>query len=402
MDAYGDACADSRYPSLNMYKMYKKLFALLFLGSVIALPLRVHASTVDLSLDDNSISFSESTLYAGDSIRIYVKVRNVGDTDVSAYVLFYQGGMLIGASQPVSTRAGGNPDDVYVDFTVPTGSFNIRAVIQGSSPQDGNPANDAAQTPLYTPIVDADRDGVIDESDNCVNDSNTDQLDTDKDGQGDVCDSDDDGDGVADSSDLYPLDASKSKDAPVVIAEPVVATPVTTTTTAPSTVSTPSASAASATSSSSSSATTSSASSDAADTSAPVVAVASATSKLTTSPLARFTWKQVDWRTYEFTLAEQPTDGVRFSWDFGDGATSVQPQITHAFSGPGSYTVTLAIVDDAGNTLSDAQTFDVTFFHLGNPQVMGIMSLLMLALFVFGFAFIKLRSSKLEEKKANV
>ena len=383
--------------------MYRKLFSVFLLGLIVALPLRVHASTVDLSLDSNSISFSESTLYAGDTIRIYAKVRNVGDTDVSAYVLFYQGGMLIGATQPVSTRAGGNPDDVYVDFTVPTGSFNIRAVIQGSSPQDGNPANDAAQTPLYTPIVDADRDGIIDDNDNCVNDSNADQLDTDKDGQGDVCDSDDDGDGVADSSDQYPLDASKSKDAPVVVAPPVVSAPVVTVPTTTTTATTSSNTASTtAPSSSSSSTVTSTSSTEAADASVSDVKVTSATSKLTTSPLARFTWKQVDWRTYEFTLAEQPTDGVRFSWDFGDGATSVQPQITHAFSGPGSYTVTLAIVDDAGNTLSDAQVFDVTFFHLDNPQVVGIMALLILALFVFGFAFIKLRSSKAEDKKVSV
>jgi hypothetical protein len=383
--------------------MYRKLFPVFLFGLMIVLPLRAHASTVDLSLDDNSISFSESTLYAGDSIRIYARVRNIGDTDVSASVLFYQGGMLIGASQPVSTRVGGNPDDVYVDFTVPTGSFNIRAVIQGSSPQDVNPANDAAQTPLYTPIVDADRDGVLDDGDNCVSDSNADQLDTDRDGKGNVCDSDDDGDGVADSSDRYPLDASKSKDAPVVIAAPVVAAPVTSTAPVAATTTTSSAESSASVSGSSSSAVASSASNTkTTDTSAPVVTVVSATSKLTTSPLARFTWKQIDWRTYEFTLADQPTDGVRFSWDFGDGATSVQPQITHAFSGPGSYTVTLAIVDDAGSTLSDAQAFDVTFFHLDNPQVVGIMVLLIIALFIFGFAFIKLRSSKNEDVKTSV
>jgi hypothetical protein len=379
--------------------MYRKLFLLCLLTSIAASPLRVHASTVDLSIDTNSISFSESTLYAGDSIRIYAKIRNIGDTDVSAYVLFYQGGMLIGASQPVSTRAGGNPDDVYVDFTVPTGSFNIRAVIQGSSPQDGNPANDAAQTPLYTPIVDDDRDGVVDESDNCANDSNADQLDADKDGKGDVCDSDDDGDGVADASDQYPLDASKSKDAPVV-AVPVVTTPVTAAPSAPATTAATSSTTAQAPSNSPINGGGSATEPETAVHSD--VAVTSATSKLTTSPLARFTWKQTDWRTYEFTLAEQPTDGVRFSWDFGDGATSVQPQITHAFAGPGSYTVTLAIVDDAGNTLSDAQTFDVTFFHLDNPQVVGIMALLVAALFAFGFAFIKLRSSKEDDKEKKV
>lgn len=380
--------------------LHRKLFLSFLFGLIIALPSSVRASTVDLSLDGNSISFSESTLYAGDSIRIYAKVRNVGDADVSAYVLFYQGGMLIGASQPVSTRAGGNPDDVYVDFTVPTGSFNIRAVLQGSSPQDVNPANDAAQTPLYTPIVDADRDGVLDGDDNCVSDSNADQLDTDKDGRGNVCDSDDDGDGVADSSDQYPLDGSKSKDAPVVVAAPVVATPVATTITTTTAASSSAASPTAVSSSSPQSASASSTVAEATNAAASGASAKTATSKLTTSPLARFTWKQIDWRTYEFTLAEQPTDGVRFSWDFGDGATSVQPQITHAFSGPGSYTVTLAIVDDAGNTLSDAQTFDVTFFHLGNPQVVGIMSLLMLALFVFGFAFIKLRSNKEDKKTA--
>lgn len=386
---------------LEIFKrnMYRKLFPLFLSCLAVVLPLQARAGTADLSIDANSISFSESTLYAGDSIRIYAKIRNVGDTDVSAYVLFYQGGMLIGASQPVSTRAGGNPDDVYVDFTVPTGSFNIRAVIQGSSPQDTNPANDAAQTPLYTPIVDADRDGVIDDSDNCVNDSNADQIDTDKDGQGDVCDSDDDGDGVADSTDQYPLDASKSKDAPVVTPTSVVA-PVEPAP-APTVSSNSSSPAPSATTPSTNTAIAPS-TTETLNVTDSAVTITSSTSKLTTSPLARFTWKQIDWRTYEFTLAEQPTDGVRFSWDFGDGATSVQPQITHAFSGPGSYTVTLAIVDDVGNTLSDAQTFDVTFFHLDNPQVVGIMALLIVALFVFGFAFIKLRSNKEDTKEKMV
>lgn len=84
---------------------------------------------------------------------------------------------------------------------------------------------------------------------------------------------------------------------------------------------------------------------------------------------------------------------MRFSWDFGDGATSVQPQITHAFSGPGTYTVTLAIVNADGTSLSDAQTYDVSFFHLDNPQVMMLIGVLFVALFLFGFAFIKLRRS---------
>jgi len=358
----------------------KKLLFCVVIAVSFFLPSFVYASNVDLSLEgNNTISFSESTLYAGETIRIYARVRNVGDTDASASVMFYQGGIIIGQSQAVSLRANGNPDDVYVDFTVPNGTFNIRAVLQGSSPQDMNPVNDATQTALFYPIVDADRDGVIDENDNCVNDANADQRDTDFDSIGDVCDEDDDADGVPDSNDQYPLDPSKSAD-PVA---PVVSAPV---------VSAPSQQVVSQSVTESVAVDLRAVSEIEEKDEESVVSAVSTTSRLTTSPLARFSWKQVDWRTYEFTLAQQPEESVQFSWDFGDGATSVQPQITHAFSGPGSYAVTLAIVDEAGTVLSDAQTFDVTFFHLGNPQVIGLIVLLFIALFLFGFAFMKLRS----------
>jgi hypothetical protein len=56
--------------------------------------------------------------------------------------------------------------------------------------------------------VDTDGDGVTDDTDNCPNDKNANQLDTDKDGKGDACDGDDDGDGVADGSDNCPLVAN--------------------------------------------------------------------------------------------------------------------------------------------------------------------------------------------------
>ena len=54
-------------------------------------------------------------------------------------------------------------------------------------------------------LAGADGDGAPDDTDNCPSVANSDQLDTDSDGVGDVCDDDDDGDGVADDNDGYPL-----------------------------------------------------------------------------------------------------------------------------------------------------------------------------------------------------
>ena len=58
------------------------------------------------------------------------------------------------------------------------------------------------------PPVDTDGDGLADTNDNCPNTSNTNQLDTDGDGQGNVCDEDDDNDGTADTNDCSPLNQS--------------------------------------------------------------------------------------------------------------------------------------------------------------------------------------------------
>jgi len=53
--------------------------------------------------------------------------------------------------------------------------------------------------------ADGDADGVPNAADNCPNDSNPDQVDTDRDGLGNACDPDDDNDGIEDSQDSYPL-----------------------------------------------------------------------------------------------------------------------------------------------------------------------------------------------------
>lgn len=61
-------------------------------------------------------------------------------------------------------------------------------------------------------VIDADGDTIIDSIDNCPNQSNPDQLDTDGDGEGDVCDTDDDNDGVLDNEDNCPLAANPNQE----------------------------------------------------------------------------------------------------------------------------------------------------------------------------------------------
>lgn len=58
--------------------------------------------------------------------------------------------------------------------------------------------------------ADTDSDAIQDDTDNCPAMANADQLDTDGDTMGNVCDADDDNDGVVDSQDAFPLDASRS------------------------------------------------------------------------------------------------------------------------------------------------------------------------------------------------
>ncbi len=66
--------------------------------------------------------------------------------------------------------------------------------------------NDASET------ADTDEDGVGDNSDNCLNTSNSDQLDSDSDSSGNACDADDDNDGVADVNDALPLNPDEQID----------------------------------------------------------------------------------------------------------------------------------------------------------------------------------------------
>jgi hypothetical protein len=359
-----------------------KVKILLLVGcllSYVSWPFVSRAETSDLAIYPGSVKFSSSQLIAGQTVRVYATIVNVGDIDVSAQVLFYQSDSLIGKTQIVSVLANGGQDDVYVDYALPSGSFNIRAVIQGADPIDTNPSNDEVITPLYQTLPDADGDKIVDSEDNCPERGNVDQADLDNDQQGDVCDDDIDGDGVKNLKDPYPRDATKweitSPKPPVVpVPKPTV---------------NESAKPEAAASVSPKNAELSSAVPEP-EVLGEEISAAKFLSPDIGSGQVSFKATSLNWRTYRFAVTEQPgADKYTYSWDFGDGTTSAQTNIDHRFSKPGIYTVKLGQVSDTGEISTASQMVTVSFFHLENPIV--IATLVVLSTILLGLIWLMIR-----------
>jgi hypothetical protein len=164
----------------------------------------------DLSIKQSDIHFSKEILISGDKVRIYAKVRNVGNLDITGYVSFFSGAQLMGNSQAISVLPGSS-DDVFVDFIVPESSFNILAKVQGAEPADQNSSNDQEQTTLIYPDKDTDGDGTVDRLDN--DDDNDGLSDTEEQSLGtDPLRADTDGDGYNDKADKFPLTGAEWQD----------------------------------------------------------------------------------------------------------------------------------------------------------------------------------------------
>ncbi|MDB2707125.1 hypothetical protein N9Z30_05485 [Pseudomonadales bacterium] len=79
------------------------------------------------------------------------------------------------------------------------------------SDDDGDGVSDVDEAANGTDplLVDTDGDGANDNADNCALVANADQENTDDDGEGNACDADDDNDGYPDANDAYPLDPDR-------------------------------------------------------------------------------------------------------------------------------------------------------------------------------------------------
>jgi Tol biopolymer transport system component len=96
-----------------------------------------------------------------------------------------------------------SPDGTRIAFASNrTGNYEIFVMnIDGSNVTQitDNPGDD--YQPSWGGFSDSDGDGITNQNDNCPLIANPDQLDTDADGAGNVCDADDDNDSVADTAD---------------------------------------------------------------------------------------------------------------------------------------------------------------------------------------------------------
>lgn len=166
-----------------MNKIFK--ICIIFILFLLATPA---LAVIDLSLDSSSISFSKDEALEGEVVRVFTRVFNVGDKDVYGFVRFLGNGKEIGDPQPISVKIN-TYDDVFIDWTVSAGTYNIQAEIINPNPADSNADNNLVIFNNY--FVD---------------------LDTDKDNIGNTQDDDDDNDSVLDNSDAFPLDKAEWAD----------------------------------------------------------------------------------------------------------------------------------------------------------------------------------------------
>lgn len=164
----------------------------------------------DLSITETDITFSKADPLNGDLIRVYARVFNAGDTDVSGRVVFLSDGAQMSDPQAISLKPS-TYDDVFVDWKVKAGTYNVEAKIVGLIPQDDDIENNKTVKKSFFVDYDTDGDGIGDSKD--LDDDNDDLNDEEEKIKGtDPLLADTDGDKVNDKIDEFPLDKTEWRD----------------------------------------------------------------------------------------------------------------------------------------------------------------------------------------------
>lgn len=186
------------------------LLIFLFSSSFVCLPFTKVFAKTDLSIADTDITFSNDAPLDGETIRIFARVFNIGDTDVRGFVSFLNNGKEISDPQAISIKAN-TYDDVFIDWKAKTGDNKIEAKIIGLNPTDENPENNKIVSKAYFVDLDTDHDNI----------GNAQDPDDDNDGVPDDQEAmlgtnplnpDTDEDKISDGVDAFPLDKTESRD----------------------------------------------------------------------------------------------------------------------------------------------------------------------------------------------
>ncbi|MDP2656287.1 MAG: hypothetical protein Q8P11_01840 [bacterium] len=95
----------------------------------------------DLAVNSKGITFLPQSFFAGEKVRIYGTIENIGDNDMAGYVQFFQGLNAIADEMPFSSKAYGAPEEVWVDWVAQEGTYNIQFRILETTPNDQHLAN---------------------------------------------------------------------------------------------------------------------------------------------------------------------------------------------------------------------------------------------------------------------
>lgn len=164
----------------------------------------------DLSITEADITFSKADPVDGDSIRVYARVFNSGDNDVSGYVVFLNDKKDMALPQPISLKPN-TYDDVFIDWKVKTGAYNIEAKIINLNPTDDNIENNTTIKKDFFVDLDTDGDGIGNKKD--PDDDNDGLADGEEISKGtNPLSADTDGDKVNDKIDAFPSDKTEWRD----------------------------------------------------------------------------------------------------------------------------------------------------------------------------------------------
>ena len=173
--------------------------------------------------DTSAFSVSQFAIWGSDSVFAHELGHNLGSGHERISANINQRSACTGGFTGHSCGHGNNGDGnggegtimSYLDdrawgFVFSNPSLNCQGEPCGIPKGQTNAADNRLGFNVYGPLIerfrvdntnDDDKDGIKNDVDNCPNHPNRDQLNTDGDAQGDVCDNDDDNDGVNDGAD---------------------------------------------------------------------------------------------------------------------------------------------------------------------------------------------------------